>query len=46
VDALFQADRDHFPDGLDPFPMARNARKVLQLCPPAIAIHDDGDVLG
>jgi hypothetical protein len=46
VDAQFQTDRDHFSDGFDPFPMTGNAREASQFCPAAIAIHDDGDVLG
>ena len=38
--------RDHFPDGFDPFAMAGNAREISQFRPSAVAIHDDGDMLG
>jgi hypothetical protein len=45
VDAQFQADGNHFPDGLDPFSVTGNARETSQFCPATVAIHDDGDVL-
>jgi hypothetical protein len=44
MDAEFQAEGDHLPDGIDTFAMACDARETAELRPPTVAIHDDRDM--
>ncbi len=45
LNAEFQAQRDHFADGLDAFPVSGDPGQTARLRPATVSIHNHGEVL-